>query len=268
MGVVLSDHESGAPFAGDYAAALAAAQERVARLQLAQTVHGRRVILLVDGWEGSGRRQALRLLAGSFDPCRVAFHCDEDASSEGGRHWLAPYWSRLPRGGETAVFLRGWYGSTVDARVRGGFGDKEWARAFDEINEFEAQQTDHGTLVTKLFFHVDERVQARRLRERAIDPWLRWTLTDEGGSPSARRAYSDAWEAMFARSNTRWAAWNVIDAGDEQGANIAALTAIADALEKALPAEPPKSEAVSVGPPPPVAEPLHAPSGYRMATTS
>jgi polyphosphate kinase 2 (PPK2 family) len=241
VGLKLTDYESAAAFAGDYPAALAAAQERLQRLQLAQIVHGRRAIVLVDGWEGAGRRQALRLLAGSFDPCRVAFHGVE---SESARHWLAPYWSLLPRAGETAVFLRGWYGGIVDARVRGELADKEWARAFDEINEFEAQQTDHGTLIAKLFFHVGEAVQARRLRERAADPWLRWTLEDEGRSLALRADYHSAWEAMFARSNTRWAGWTIVDAGDERAAPIAMLTAIAATLEKALPAEPPAAENV------------------------
>lgn len=267
MGVILTEHESSAPFAGDYAAALAAAQERLARLQLAQMVHGRRAILLVDGWEGSGKRQALRALAGAFDPCRVGFHCSSDAEPDGGRHWLAPFWSRLPRSGETAVFLRGWYAPAVDARARVGLGDKEWARAFDEINEFEAQQTDHGTLVAKLFFHVAEPVQARRLRERAADPWHRFAMVDEGRSLALRQDYTAAWESMFARSNTRWAAWTVIDAGDQQSATIAALTAFADALEKAIPAQPPKVDVV-VGPPPAMNEPVQPAPGYRMATTS
>ena len=36
----------------------------------------------------------------------------------------------------------------------GNLDDKRWARAIDEINEFEAQQRDHGTMIAKLFFHV------------------------------------------------------------------------------------------------------------------
>ena len=44
---------------------------------------------------------------------------------------------------------------------------------------------------------------------------------------------------MFAHTNTRWAPWTVIDANDETAGCIAALTAIADQMEKAMPAEPP-----------------------------
>jgi polyphosphate kinase 2 (PPK2 family) len=267
MSLSLTDHERGLPFDGDPAAALAAAQERLGRLQLAQIVGGTRAIVVVDGWQASGRRQALKALAGSLDPCRASFHCLGADESADGRHWLAPYWSRLPRSGETAVFLRGWYREPVEARVRGELGDKEWARAFDEINEFEAQQTEHGTLLVKLFFHVAEPLQARRLRRRAADPWLRLASGDEAQPRIARSDYVAAWEAMFARSNTRWAGWTIIDAGDESSAQIAALTAIGDALAKAVPSEPPQVERAA-GPPPEVVEPAQAPSGYRIPITS
>jgi hypothetical protein len=36
----------------------------------------------------------------------------------------------------------------------GHFNDERWARGIDEINEFEAQQRDYGTMIVKLFFHV------------------------------------------------------------------------------------------------------------------
>ncbi len=41
------------------------------------------------------------------------------------------------------------------------------ARAFDEINEFEAQQRDYGTLIVKLYFDVSPDVQERRLANGA-----------------------------------------------------------------------------------------------------
>ena len=49
---------------------------------------------------------------------------------------------------------------------------------------------------------------------------------------------------MFKATNTRWAPWQVIDANDEAAGQIAALNAIADLLEKKLPAEPPVCDTV------------------------
>jgi hypothetical protein len=44
---------------------------------------------------------------------------------------------------------------------------------------------------------------------------------------------------IFTQTDTRWAPWQVIDGNDETSGSIAALTAIAELMEKAMPAEPP-----------------------------
>lgn len=242
MGLSLTQFEQGTPFDGDYLGALAEVQERLARLQLALIVHRRRAMILFEGWEGSGRRAALKLLAASFDPCSVTVHSGHDREFEGGRHWLSSFWASVPRAGETAIYFPSWYRRAVDARARGELADKEWARCFDEINEFEAQQTDHGTLVVKLFFHVSAQVQAARLQQRAADAWWRWTLEHQELAQPARAALLAAWQETFSRSDTRWARWNLVDGGDERAARIAALTAVADALEKHVPADPPVAD--------------------------
>ena len=62
MAVDLTQFEQGKPFPGDGPAALAALQQRVARLNLAQVAHGRRLIVLFEGWDGSGRKAIIRQL--------------------------------------------------------------------------------------------------------------------------------------------------------------------------------------------------------------
>lgn len=240
MGLSLTDFEQRTPFDGDYGAALAALQERIARLQLAQVVHGGRAIILFEGWRGAGKKGALKALAGALDPCHVAVHCVGTTDGDAQRHWLAPYWSRLPRAGETSVFFRSWYSDAVRRQAEGALAAKAWARTCDEINEFEAQQTDHGTLIVKLFFHVAAEVQAKRLHQRREDPWLRLQADEE---PEDREALLSAWSDMFKRSDTRWASWTVIGAADEAAARIAALSTVAQALEKAVPANPPQRTA-------------------------
>jgi ribosomal protein L13 len=45
---------------------------------------------------------------------------------------------------------------------------------------------------------------------------------------------------MFERTDTKHARWIVVDGNDKKAARIAALTAIADALEAKVPMEPPE----------------------------
>lgn len=235
MGVELARFERGVAFAGDYPAALADVQHRLQQLQIAQIVHGERAIIVIDGWDGSGRKAVVRLFAAALDPCHMSVHAQRGDLD--GRHWLSPYWSRLPRDGETAISFDSWHSDALAQRVAGGLGDKEWGRVSDEINEFESRQIEHGAQLVKLFFHISPAVQAARLAEHAADPWLRCLMADDAVPRNLAQA---SWEQLLTRTNTRWAPWTIVDAADQQSASIAALTAIADALQKKLPSAPPE----------------------------
>ncbi|MDQ3145275.1 MAG: polyphosphate kinase [Pseudomonadota bacterium] len=240
MAIDLTDYERGAPFTGDYHAALTALQQRLAELQVAQIVHRKRALIVFEGWLGAGKKDALKRLVGSWDSCHAKTVCVRVGEARhDDRHWLAPFWTALPPAGDTTVFFRSWYSRLIDDRVAGLISDKGWARCCDEINEFEAQQRDHDTLVVKLFFHVSSETQGKRLRERLQDPWRRHLLYDDASDPPQRERTMDVLHDMFAQTDTRWAPWRVIEANDPQAAHIGALTVIAEALAKAIPADPP-----------------------------
>lgn len=232
--------ERGAAFTGDEHAALAALREHLCELQLPQIAHGRRAIILFEGPPGAGKKAALKQLAAAFDPCHVAVHDvrhDRREAAEG--HWLARFWRQLPGAGDTAIFFRSWYRRVLDERILGGVDKKTLSRAFDEINEFEAQQRDYGTLILKLYFDVSSEVQEERLRERLANPWRRLAGKDETVIVSDP-AYAKALADLRANSDTRWSPWRMIDGNDQASATLAALTAIADAWAEAMPVEPPK----------------------------
>jgi polyphosphate kinase 2 (PPK2 family) len=212
----------------------------VRELQLPQIVHGRRAIILLEGPAGSGKKTALRHICAAFDPCQFAVRpitFDRRQAAEG--HWLARFWRALPEAGSTAIFFRSWYRRVLDDRIHGRVDDAALTRAFDEINEFEAQQRDYGTLIVKLYFDVPSDVQERRLQDRAAHPWLGVMR----GEPPVRvgdPAYRQAFDELKIHTDTRWSPWRIIDATDEDEAALAALTAIGDSWARAMPAEPPR----------------------------
>ena len=193
-------------------------------------------MILFEGWNGSGKRAALRCLAGAWDPC--AFTTHRSASEDQQRHWLAPYWASLPLPGTTTLFHGSWYRQSADDRLAGRLTDKGWARRCDEINEYEAQQRDDGTLLVKLFLHVTAAVQIERLAVRDADPWRRWLVSD-GRAAAPRDLAEGVWTDLLQRTDTRWAPWTVIDANGQGAAGDAVLQAVAGALENAIPLDPP-----------------------------
>ena len=224
---------------GDQGSDLAALREHLAELQLPQIAHRRRAIILLEGPEGSGKKYALKQLVAAFDPCHCAVHSiafDRREASEG--HWLARFWRSLPSASNTAIFYRSWYRRVLDDPILGFVDENVIPRSFDEINEFEAQQRDYGTLTVKLYFNVSAQVQEQRLGRRAANAWSRAMRRDEPIS-TEDPAYLQAVEMLKANSDTRWSPWIMIDGDDEESAAVAALSAIADAWAEAMPAEPP-----------------------------
>jgi AMP-polyphosphate phosphotransferase len=223
----------------DATLSLSALREQVAELQVPQIAHGRRAIILFEGPDGAGKKAALKQIAAAFDPCHFAVHStgyDRREASEG--HWLARFWRQLPSAGRTSIFFKSWYRRVLDDRMLGRTAEESIARAFDEINEFEAQQRDYGTLLLKLYFTVDADVQKRRLAERSKSAWRNISDREEAISVDDP-GYSRAFDDLMAHSNTRWSPWRKIDGNDEPATSIAALEAIADAWSSAMPSEPP-----------------------------
>lgn len=241
MVIALSDYETGPKHEGDYEQALAAVQTRLANVQVANIVHGRRVIIMVEGWDAAGKGGTIQRLTARWDPRYFeVWPIGVPSPEEKAHHFLWRFWAKLPGDGDISVFDRSWYGRVLVERVEGFATEKEWRRAYDEINEFEAQQKDSGTTIVKLFLHISQEEQDRRLRARLEDPWKRFKITADDFRNRQRRAnYLAAMEDMFRLTDTRWAPWKVIDGTHKKYARLTALQYVADVLEKALPVKPP-----------------------------
>lgn len=241
MAIDLSDHESGAPFDGDYDKALRKLQKRLSHIHFAHIVHKRRAIILFEGWDAAGKGGIIKRLTAEWDPRYFeVWPISAPTEEELAHHFLWRFWRRLPAQHNIAVFDRSWYGRVLVERVEGLASEAEWKRGYDEINDFEAQQAATGATLVKVFVHVTQAEQDRRLRDRLEHPWKRWKTGLEDYRNRARRAdYLDAIHAMFRHTDTRRAPWIVIDGNDKKAGRIAALTAIADRLEKNVPMDPP-----------------------------
>jgi len=242
--ITLSDYESGPKYHGDYEADLCALQERLTYALVAHVLHRKRSLIVCEGWDAAGKGGAIQRMTARLDP--RAFHVwpiKAPTEEEKARHFLWRFWEKLPGAGSIAIFDRSWYGRVLVERVEGFASEAEWRRGYDEINEFEAQQAFDGTNIVKLFFHVRADVQDERLKSRIEHPWKRWKVTAEDFRNRRKRSeYLRAIEEMFAHTHTSWAPWTVIDGNAKKSARIAALTALAEALETAVPMTPPEAD--------------------------
>ncbi|BBD99830.1 polyphosphate kinase [Sphingobium amiense] len=258
MTIDLADYETGAKYRGDYDADLAALQQRLAKIQVAHILHDRRSVILLEGWDAAGKGGIIKRMTADWDPRYYQVHPIAAPSEiERDHHFLWRFWTRLPAGRNIAIFDRSWYGRVLVERVEGFCPKKDWKRAYDEINAFEAQQIDAGTNLIKLFVHITQETQDEQLAQRLDTPWKRWKTGADDYRNRARRAdYLDAMHAMFKKTDSKRAPWDVIDNNHRKAGRIAALKTVADRLEALVPMDFPAAD-------PAVVELAHKAFGYR-----
>ena len=125
-----------------------------------------------------------------------------------------------------AIFDRSWYGRVLVERVEGFATEAEWKRAFKEINSFERQLRDFGTVLAKFWIHISREEQLRRFEERKAVGYKAWKLTDED------------W-----RNRDKWtgAPWCLVEGNDKYWARTKVLAKLVELLSAGLgyqPADP------------------------------
>ena len=194
------------------------------------------VVICYEGWDAAGKGGNIRRLTYPLDP--RGFDVIPVASPTPGelaRHYLWRFWTRLPRSGHVTIFDRTWYGRVMVERIEGFCSENDWKRAYGEINEFEKELTDWGTVVLKFWIHIDPETQLERFTMRQNTPEKQWKITEEDWRNREKwPQYEEAVEEMLLKTSTEYAPWHIIDSVDKKYARIQALRIVTEALEKAV----------------------------------
>ncbi|MEN8160895.1 MAG: hypothetical protein ABFS41_12550, partial [Myxococcota bacterium] len=175
---------------------------------------------------------------------QIAAPTDEERA----QHYLWRFWRHLSRAGRVTIFDRSWYGRVLVERVEGFASEREWRRAYAEINRFEQQLTDHGIVLVKFWMHITKEEQLARFQEREQTPWKRWKLTEEDWRNRERwEDYEIAVHDMVERTSTSRSPWVLVESNDKPFARIKVLESVCKAIEAQVgPAEgiqlPPKGK--------------------------
>jgi polyphosphate kinase 2 (PPK2 family) len=200
----------------------------------------RPVVILFEGWDAAGKGGAIKRITEKLDPRGyVVYPIAAPQGEDKTRHYLYRFWRRLPERGQIAVFDRSWYGRVLVERVEGFAAEAEWKRAYKEINSFERQLRDFGSIVAKFWIHISREEQLRRFEERKAIGYKAWKLTDEDWRNRRKwGVYEEAVEEMLVKTSTRTAPWCLVEGNNKYWARAKVLGRLVDILAKELHYEP------------------------------
>jgi polyphosphate kinase 2 (PPK2 family) len=220
----------------DYSAQIAKLQARLGRLTRLAAAKGLSTVFALEGPDAAGKGGAIRRLCGMIDVAHYqVYPIPAPTPEEKARHYLWRFWNKTPAPGHLAIFDRSWYGRVMVERVEGFATDAEWARAYSEINDYEARLAETGMIVLKVWINISKEEQMRRFHAREDSPHKRHKMTAEDYRNRKKwDANLRAAEDMIARTDTPHAPWHVILGDDKRHARVAVLKAVCRALADRL----------------------------------
>jgi AMP-polyphosphate phosphotransferase len=194
------------------------------------------VVVVFEGWDASGKGGTIKRLTAKLDPRGyTVWPISAPEGDDKERHYLYRFWRRLPTKGEITIFDRSWYGRVLVERVEGFCSKPEWQRAYSEINQFERQLTNYGTILFKFWMHISRKEQLKRFREREKTNYKSWKLTQEDWRNRAKwETYEQAAEEMLVKTSTQSAPWTIVEANDKWFARIKVLKTLVARLKVEL----------------------------------
>ncbi len=217
----------------EYKKRLREAQVELRQLQLKIYQAKIPVLVLFEGWDAAGKGGAIKRLTDILDPRSYKVNAFAAPTDEEKRyHYLWRFWRRLPGGGTIGIFDRSWYGRVLVERIEGFATEAEWRRAYQEINEFEAQLTNAGYVLVKFWMHISPDEQLKRFEERQHNPYKLYKLTPEDWRNRDKWNLSAvAINQAIARTSTPAAPWTVVAGNDKYYARVKVIETVIDAIK-------------------------------------
>ena len=226
-----------------YEAALPALREALLEAQYELKQQARfPVIILINGIEGAGKGETVKLLNEWMDPRLIEVRTFDQPTDEELAHPPAwRYWRQLPAKGRMGVFFGNWYSQMIQDRVHGRYKNARLDQAINGVERLEQMLCDEGALIFKFWFHLSKKQMKKRLKTLRDDPLHSWRISplDWQQSKTYDR-FVRFGERVLRRTSRDYAPWHVIEGLDPHYRSLAVGRILLEGLQAALkaPTEP------------------------------
>lgn len=189
------------------------------------------VLILVDGWESSGKGQIINDLTRELDPRYVRVEVfEEENDIELAHPSVWRFWQKIPSRREIVVYDRSFYYQVFNYDER---TDKKLSQRINELLSLEKMLIDDNTIVIKLFLNVTEETQAKRIKKLEQSVRKEFLLSKEDYQQNESYPQHQEWfNKVLKATNTKYSPWHIISTEDLKlgaktalGVTIEAITA-------------------------------------------
>ena len=200
-------------------------QIELVRLQQWIKVNKKRVAIIFEGRDASGKGGTIRRFIEHLNPRSMrVVALAKPTEIETGQWYFTRYIKELPNPGEIVLFDRSWYNRAVVEPVMGFCTKDQYQGFMRQVPEFENMLYEDGVTIIKFWFSVSQKEQQKRFDSRKKTFLKQWKISpvDEKATEMWEK-YSFYKEAMLSRTHTTYSPWVIVRSNDKKRARLESM---------------------------------------------
>ena len=209
----------------DYEEQLYKLQAELVNLQKWVTKNKKRVCVIFEGRDASGKGGSIRRMTEHLNPrARRVVALAKPTEVEQGQWYFRRYIKEMPNPGELVFFDRSWYNRAVVEPVMGFCTKDQYNKFMIQVPEFEHMLYEDGVILIKFWFSVTKKEQLKRFESRLASPLKRWKFSsvDQEGQ-NKWDVYTHYKDQMFTNTHTTFSPWIIIKSNNKKEARLESL---------------------------------------------
>ncbi|OFU53435.1 MULTISPECIES: phosphate:AMP phosphotransferase [Aerococcus] len=187
------------------------------------------MLVIVDGWEASGKGFLLKDLTRELDPKHYEVAVFEESTlKDAQRPYLRRFFMRAPKRGQIVFFDRSFY---YDLFHQLNMKEKRLNHLLNDISFVEKSLTQDDTLVVKFFIHHSKDEMSERIKALKKEPYRKVLVTEEDEDQLKNyKAYRKHFIDILAKTNFKETPWHILHIDDQKDQSRLALKTCIDSL--------------------------------------
>lgn len=191
------------------------------------------ILIMVDGWESSGRGYVIKDLTREFAAKDFDVEVpDKDDAWDDSYPFIRKFWVNIPKKGKIKIFDRSFYYKLFEKL---DLSDKKIKNRINSIKMTEKALYDDQTIIIKFFLNIDKDEQKSRITD------LKDSIKEDfylDGLDKDQQKHYEAYEKHFKKlleaTDFPYAPWDIIDSNDKKEASKEALGMAIERLSQGL----------------------------------
>ncbi|MDF1546239.1 MAG: polyphosphate kinase 2 family protein [Bacteroidales bacterium] len=207
------------------------------------------LLIVLQAMDAAGKDGAIRHVMSGVNPQGCAVHSFKKPSSNELEHdFFWRHYKALPERGQIGIFNRSHYENVLITKVHPEYlmGERIpairsvkditpefWQNRYEQINNFERNINQNGTIILKFFLNVSKEEQKQRFLDRINEPDKNWKFSS--GDIEERKYwddYQEAFEMALSKTSQKHAPWYIVPADNKWFTRIAISDIIIHTLKE------------------------------------